>query len=311
MNKRGWEFSFAWLFALIVGAAILFLAIYGVTKYINTENTLQDAKTGKEIGVLLNPLETGFESFKTTRITFPIETRIYAGCNLNGYFGRQLIQVSQKNFGKWTETDLDVGFSNKYIFSEIPLEGKEAIVFSKPFEFPFKITDLIYMIPSNKYYCFEGAPEEIKEELGSMNSKNLLVENCSSLENPIRVCFSSSSKLCEIRVDYGNFGSVTKNSSTLYFNNDALMYAAIFSDIPTYECQIKRLMLRVGSLCDLYKNKASFIARAGCHNSLGEDLMVLKNQASALENSQGLQVLEILAEDIEKKNENNGECRLW
>ena len=109
--------SFSWLFGIIIGAAILFLAIYAVTTMIGNEEELQGAKTSKEIGILLSPLETGFESSKSSSFTMPVETRIYNSCNDFGTFGRQLISVSQKNLGKWTETDLEVGFSNKYIFS--------------------------------------------------------------------------------------------------------------------------------------------------------------------------------------------------
>ena len=118
MKKRGLQISFAWLFAIIVGAFILFLAIYFVTKYIGQQETIMDAKTSKEIGVLLNPLETSFESSKVTYLNMPVESRIYNKCSKRDTFGKQLIQVSQKSLGKWTETNIDVGFENKYLFSE-------------------------------------------------------------------------------------------------------------------------------------------------------------------------------------------------
>ena len=80
-NKGYLQISFAWLFAIIVGAVILFLAIYASTRLMSTEQTTLDAKTGKEIGILLNPLETGFESIKATSLGFPVNTRIYNRCN--------------------------------------------------------------------------------------------------------------------------------------------------------------------------------------------------------------------------------------
>lgn len=311
MKRKGFEMSFTWLFALIVGAVILFLAIYGVSKFIRSEQTLQDAKTGKDIGVLLNPLETGFESFKATTMTFPVETRVYNKCSLNGFFGRQILQVSQKNFGEWTKTDIDVGFSNKYIYSEVPLEGKEMTLFSKPFEFPFKVADLIYMFPSDEYYCFASVPEEIAEEIESLSQKNLKSENCSSLENPVKVCFSSLSD-CDVIVNYdGGRGSVRKEGEVMHFEGDALMYAAIFSQEQEYECQLKRLMKRTTSLCDLYKNKAIFIETVGCHSGLGGDLMSFKNMATNLESSSDLMSLSLFSEDIHQKNSNNWNCKLW
>ncbi|MBU2104378.1 MAG: hypothetical protein KKF67_01205, partial [Nanoarchaeota archaeon] len=160
-NKRGaLDISFAWLFAIIIGGFILFLAVYAAIKLIGTEQTIQDAKTGKEIGVLLNPLETSFESGKTSLLTMPVETRIYNKCNNQGTFGRQIIQVSQKSFNKWTETNIDVGFSNKYLFSEKYAEGKKFYLFPKPFEFPFKVADLTIIIPKDKNYCFVNPSED-------------------------------------------------------------------------------------------------------------------------------------------------------
>jgi len=96
----------------------LFLAIFMTSKLIGTEQVALDAKTGKEIGVLLNPVEIGFESAKSTIMTLPVETRINTKCEEDNKFGGQIINLSQKSFGKWTNTDIKVRFINKYIFSE-------------------------------------------------------------------------------------------------------------------------------------------------------------------------------------------------
>ena len=238
-NKRGaLDISFAWLFAIIVGGFILFLAVYAAIKLVGTEQTVQDAKTGKEIGILLNPLETGFESGKTNLLTMPVETRIYNKCNNQGIFGRQIIQISQKSFNQWSETNINVGFSNKYLFSGIYSEGKKFYLFSKPFEFPFKVADLIYVTPSEDKYCFVNPPEEIYEELESLKQENIFLDNCPA---GIKVCFSGESG-CEVDVNY-NGKYIEKNNERIYFEGDALMYAAIFSSKEIYECQLKRLML--------------------------------------------------------------------
>jgi len=312
MKKKGYlQISFAWIFAIIVGAFILFLAIYASVKIINLGETGIDAKTGKEIGILLNPLETGFESVKATSLSFPVETRIYDKCNNEGYFGRQIIQVSQKSFGKWTSANIDgeikVGFSNKYIFSEIPAEGKKFYLFSKPFYFPFKVADLIYISSSKKEYCFIDAPEEIKNEVLGINQENLLVENCSDLS--VKICFDGGLD-CDVNVNYGG-EYVEKKGEEVFFKGDALMYAAIFSDKNLYECQLKRLMKRIRQLASLYKDKAIFISRAGCHSNLNADLIALINLADNLESSEALEQVNYIVEEIKEKNDDNWECKLW
>ena len=303
-NKAYLQISFAWLFAIIVGAFILFLAIYASTKLMGTEQETLDAKTGKEIGILLNPLETGFgTTAKVTSFTVPVETRIYNKCNNDRTFGRQIIQISQKSFNKWTDTDIDVGFSNKYIFSEKEIEGKKFYVFSKPFDFPFKVSDLIYMFSSLKEYCFVTPPEGIEDEISDLKQKNLLLEDCP--DDSIKVCFGGGSD-CDITV-YSDY--VEKDGERMHFEGDALMYAAIFADPEIYECQLKRLMKRTGHLALLYGDKATFISRTGCYSNLNQDLFGLNNFANSLDNSAYLSSINV--DDIKDKNEANWRCRLW
>ena len=77
LDKRGdLNISFGWLFAIIVGAVILVLAIYGATKVIKTGQQEGQAVSAKELGILLNPLETGFESASSTHLSLKTETRI-------------------------------------------------------------------------------------------------------------------------------------------------------------------------------------------------------------------------------------------
>jgi len=319
INKKGLQVSFGWLFAIIVGAFILFLAIYGVTKLIQTEEEILDARTGKEIGVLLNPLETGFATATSTTLTMPVESRIYNRCMLEGTFGKQGIKISQKSFGDWTQTDTTPVFYNKYIFSDNFEEGKTFYLFSKPFKFPFKVADLIYITSSKKKYCFRDLSdsnpelEDIYYELENLNQKNILVGDCGEGEF-IEVCFSGGSD-CDINVYYSS-NKVEKKytdkpDQTMYFYGDALMFAAIFSDQGIYDCQLTRLMKRVEQLAFLYQEKADFISRVGCSSNLNTDLISLTQKAQIITSSEHLSVVGIkdVLENLEDKNK--GECKLW
>lgn len=312
-NRRGaLEISFGWLFAIIAGIVILFFAFYLGSKIINSGQETVSAETGKEIGILLNPLETSFESAQTTSISIPVETKIHNGCKLEGDFGKQTIQLDQLSFNKWTETDIDVIFNNKYIFSNSEVQGKKFYIFSKPFYFPFKVADLIFMTSSMNRYCFVDAPSDIKEEISNLNQANLITEikNCSAGDT--RVCFSGTK--CDINVDYNN-GYVTKNNTRTYFGGiegdyKTLMYAAIFSDKDVYECQLKRLMLRVKELATLYKDKELFTRRVGCDDNLGGDLNALTALSEALNKSEELGSITLSAENVNEKNSARM-CALW
>ncbi len=297
---------FAWVFALLVGMVILFLAIYASTKIINTEQIELDTKTAKEIGILLNPLETGFETGKTTSIQLPSDTRIHNRCNNNGNFGRQIIRVSQKSFDKWSDAGVNVSFSNMYMFSEANAEGKKFFIFSKPFEFPYKTADMIYLTSSKKTYCFKNAPTKIEEEISNLNQENMQVGNC--LDGSVQICFENGND-CDITVNYdGDY--LDKDSERFYFINDASMYASIFSDKEIYDFQMKRIMQRGEQLSLIYEEKSVFISRENCNSNLGNSLLQLQSLQDGFSSSDDLIIMENLVENLESQNE-IAECKLW
>lgn len=306
MENRGYlQISFAWIFAIIVGVFILFLAIFAVTKFTKTEQIITETTIGKDIGVSLNSLETGFEEGKTTTITLPVETRIRNECNNNGYFGEHIIHLSQKSFDEWTEEGVGIKFSNRYIFSDSVVEGKNFFVFVKPFDFPFKVADLIYLTSSEKNYCFSNPPERIEEELSNLNQENIFLTDCP--DNSIRVCFEGGPD-CDIDVNQ-NIKSVEKRGNTLYFETDSLMYAAIFADKEVYECQLRRLMQRTEQLASIYDGKARLISDIGC--PLEVNLFALRTAANGFGGSSSLITIKGVVEDLDEKNDGLTTCRLW
>lgn len=310
MKKRGaLQISFGWLFAIIVGAVILFLSIFAAVKILNQGNTQSDTEIAKSVLILLNPLESSFTTGTTTSFTVPSDTRMYNSCDFEEGFGKQKIRVSQKTFNKWSEEGLNVSFQNKYIFSENPLEGKKFYLFSKPLEMPFKVADLIYLTSDSRDYCLEDMPDgDLREEILALSQSNpkLVLENCS--EKSINVCFGSSTN-CDINVnDVSQY--VTKEGARMYFTSDSLMMAAIFSDPVLYECQIVRLMKRTAQIAKLYQDKESIIKRAGCTSNLGSDLNQLSNLAEKAENSGDLRSIQTAVDSINEKN-SDASCRLW
>lgn len=309
-NKKGdLNIPFGWLFGLIVGAMILSLAIFMASKIMNVEKKGIDSSVAKEIGVLMNPLQLGREGLVRTRMKFAVNTKIYTDCNQNGEFGKQTIKVSQKFSKGWTDSGVEVSFNNLHIFSNSVIEGKNFRLFSKKFEFPYKVADAIYMISEKDVYCFIDPPENIKRDIQSLDIENL-VTNCS--EGNIRVCFDKS-RDCDITIRYneGSVGSIVKDGKTMFFYGDALMYAGIFSDSYIYECQLKRLMKKTSSLALLYNQKASIISRAGCSSNLNADLVAFAISLKAMSESSGITPLSKQAEKIGQKNDYNSDCRLW
>ena len=303
-NKRGIEVSFSWLFAIIVGAAILVFAIYGAGKILGMGGEITSTKVGKEIGILLNPLETSFESDKVTLMSLKSDTKIQNQCSSSGNFGKQILRISQKSFKKWSKESINLEFSNKYIFSEKEIEGKDFFIFSKPFNFPFKIADLVYITSSKIHYCFEDAPSFIKEDLIELEQENLHLENCS--KESIRICFNYENS-CDIEVNLNN-KIVTKKEKSVFFETDALMYAAIFSDLEIYECQIQRLIKRANEILHLYQEKSKILIKKDCDPNV--NLASFRSNLNQIEDSRNLyRIVDIMRNiDIENKN---ARCKLW
>ena len=305
VNKKGFiQISYSWLFAIIIGAIIIFFAIYAATKLIKTEETATTAETGKQISILLNPLETGFGEETTTPLTIPVESRLNNRCGTFGNFGEQEIGVSQKSSGKWTNTNVGSVSYNKYIFSNKSVEGKNFYLFSKPFEFPFKISDLIFLTSAEEQYCFVDAPEEIAEELSNLNQGNLFTKDCPS--DSIKVCFNAEEN-CDIEVNE-NYGTVEKSGEIVYFETSALMYGAIFSNKELYECQVLRLMKRLKELAFLYNDKETIISKETCPADV--NLLTLADSASSLRDSSDLINVKFAADNAEDENK-QAYCRLW
>ena len=301
--------SFGWLFAIIVGAIILFLAIFGATKVIKIGQSEEQAVGAKELGILLNPLETGFESAISTPLVLKTETRILNKCSVSGNFGKQGIQISEFSFNKWTIPGVESGFENKYIFSKAPYtEGKKFYIFSKPFEFPFKVSDLIYLTSENEKYCFDNAPEEIAEEISQLNQGNLAADCLNAEADTIKVCFNSATN-CDIRVYYDE-GYIQKDKDKIYFEEDSLMYSAIFSSPEIYSCQVQRLMKRTKQLAELYKEKELLLSQRNCETNLAGDLDSLISQIENTEDYKVISSVDSLVEGLENKNK-YAECTLW
>jgi len=314
-NKRAFEFSFSWLFAIIMGAVIIFLAIYAANKFIGTERAKQDTELGKELGIILLPIETGLETAKTSKISFPFETRLYNDCISSNVFGSQKISTATKSGigNAWEKPGLASTFYNKYIFSEKILEGKDYFVFSKPFEMPFKIASLIYLWPKDEQFCFIAPPNEIQEEITDLQLENIFIDNCPPKAK--KVCFTGSG--CDIDVTLLGSSSEIKGSlkrkysNKVYFETTALFYGAIFADPEIYECQVKRLMKRASELSLIYYAKSTLLSPKGCSSNLESSLVSYANQTFSINNS--LDLISYISQDSDslRRRNNDLDCKLF
>jgi len=308
MNKKGFEFSFAWIFAIIVGATIIFLAIFAATSLIGSSRQEINTEVAAQLGILLNPIETNLETGKYSLIELPDETRFFNTCRNVGNFGSQGISTSVKRgIGEeFQDNGIEVSFFNKYIFSQSLEQGENLHVFSKPLKMPYKIADLVFL--SSDDYCFVNPPIDIENEINSLSPGNINVSSSSSgcSRNSKIVCFVSSG--CDINVNLDS-KSVSKIGQPEVTYEGELIYGAIFADSGIYECQVQRLMKRAGELAHVYAGKTEYLSAQGCSTNMQSDLIEYASLTNIKSSKELLFVAES-SEELRRKNERLN-CRLF
>lgn len=315
MNRKGVDFTFSWIFAIIAGAAILGAAIYITTQLIDSSDVQRDTLVAGEVANLLNPLGTNIEDNRYSVINFATETRIYNECTTQGVFGSQKLSTASKTRNEWSDESIQKIVYDKYLFSRgiEETQDKKLQVMVNPLIAPFKIGDIMSIYGAK--YCFINPSNSVEDLINDLSAdgKQDIGINLSTSENncPVnytKVCFNRIG--CDINVNT-QAEVVTKNGKDMYYEGDGLMLAAIFSDYEIYECQVSRLMKRASELAVVYSKKAIYLEGSGCSNNLVSDLQgfIL---ATNISNSRDFSRLVMpLAEDLERRNNDLGSCKVF
>lgn len=320
-NKKA-VMEFSWIFAVIVGAIILFLAFYFVGTNLLSKHYEQATIEAQSLDIILNPFSQFGEikELDSRPLSLPQKSTITFSCSepTTQSLGTNEITIISK-----TERGIPRVVYDKYIFVEQQLETKKFQALSAPFEMPWRVAEIIILWPYDKAYCFINSPQFIKDSLGNesstgLNISSIYFDNCP--ESSIRVCFARGTATgtnCDIRVsiqysaDLGHKGSTLKQGSTFYFASDALMYASIFSDKKIYDCNLKRLASRLYSEASIYEEKTKALLQRGC--SVSFNLVALKQASLELSSSVSesrLNQLWQVANQLKQQN-NMASCSLF
>lgn len=311
MNFKKGEFSFVWLFAILAGAAILMLAIYGATKSTSTMRYAQEAELTKSFSVILGPLGAGFSDSKKSTVAFKQDTRIENYCS-DIKFGENTLSLSTKSSTgeTWTENGAETSIKHQYVFSSFQ-ENKKFDVFSKPFDYPFEVADLIFI--SSEDFCLKNVPTDIEKQISSLQLSRWKTENCTGEETTI--CFQSS--MCDINI-YGTCtsdckskydeGYVEKEGERLYFVG-SLLYGAILSEKELYDCNINRLMYRTAQIAAVLADKTSLMDLRGCSTNLAGELGFWSSIVSSMSPSEVVSKNQVAKQIQEKADKER--CKSW
>ena len=288
--------QFAWIFALIIGAAILFLAVFFSGKLLQTGTYQTEAELSKSLDVLLNPFASVSQAEVTLSkpVSLPEVTQVNFSCSSSQDSETMSILL------KKGETPFQNVIKNKYIFSE-DFNTKDLWIFGKPFNAAWKVDDLIFVVSRN--YCFINPDDKIGKELGELNASLIQVVSDSGKckTDSMKVCFSG---ICDIYVNSEANYVRTKSGNILNFIDEATMYAAVFGS-RMYDCNIERLMRRLSLQADIFIAKADLLAKRGCYeiNAVKPELEGLKAAAESTKPiATKLAAIKDYASRIESKN---------
>ncbi len=320
MNRLGIEMSFGWIFSLIVGGAILFLAIYGVAQLGDEGRRIQQSFTAQELVTRLTTVTSSLETAsRPGNLSFSVPTRIMPSCAAQRLFGMQELKVShQSGLGEpWRENGIPARSAGMYVFSSAPAEGKTFTLLVKPILLPFKIGDSIALWSGG--YCFIQPPSPVEEDLSLLKGAGNPVSQVQRVQECPRgstvVCFSvagtvpGSKSACTVLVDVTAHRVQKQGKSVVYI--EPLLFAAIVSAPEVYECTVARILRRADFLAGVYAGKSALIAsrsQQGCSSALQADLASYRALA-ANGTSQNLEALFALAQKLER--ENPASCPLW
>lgn len=301
MEKRG-AIDFTTLVAIIIGAAILIIVIYGTIRGVSKQGYQSNSAAAKELENLLNPLQAGFADCKKGEISFNERVDIKNVCE-NYSFGES--KLSLKSYGEDELYGVAVGTSSNYVFSKAKMDAETLYTYSCSFNFPYKVADYIVLIPDSIDYCFEGASEDVKELLEPFDYPTVYFEDCEDdLENFVQVGSGGTIDVISLESDLA-YGYVVKGDDKLYFVKDTLI-PAIFSDSSIYNCVLERLLYRDSILANLYAEKGYLMNLRDCSNSMSSNLQLWKNQLG----SSSLGNLFDMSVELDKLND-GASCRIW
>jgi hypothetical protein len=310
-KKAAFEMGFNWIFAILAGGFILFIAIYAASNLIKTGNQVTQTEKAASFTAVLDPYETGLASGKSSEINFNKETRLYFDCSHKTHppFGSMWFSSSEVLFEEYNSYGVNTTTINKYVFVEKITEGKKFVAFSKPFFLPFKIADIIVISATN--YCFYDTPEEVIDDIGGLNLPNIQFVNGSIKCSGIKVCFDDKkSDNCEVKVAYKE-KYVQRYGKRMYFEG-SLLYGAIFSSPDIYECNVKRLMNKFVELGGIYNEKIKIIERKECDPKIGTKLSLMISRAGNITSSKNLRDLAQNSNEIDSINENGKSgCKVY
>jgi len=289
--KKAQMQQFAWIFSIIVGAVVLFLAFFFVTQYSKqVERPTKQITIASGINILLEPFSAIGSLAEIRAEPIELPAGIYVEFNCNAVKDYSEIKAREKGHRRF---DLTEKVYDKYIFAKT-IETKarsKFFAFSLPIKIPFYVATATVIVADD--YCLASLPNN--------DYKESLQEVYDSIEDKV-----------DIELDFSCSENLLEGKQYI----DGLILAAVFSEDDVYNCNLERILSRAIRIAGIYKEKAMLMQQKGC--SVGNVISALDNYINAAKNfkaNMNEQNLNSFYSAIEQLKNANGnlkkECRLF
>ena len=244
-SKKGVEFNM--IFVLVAGVIILLFFVGFAYRHINVSKTFTDKQVLFRIESDLESYGKAFESDKPLNIPSDLSLDFKCG----------VINVNQ-----------EVKNTNLIIFSPDTLLSK-GFVWTKSWDYPFKITNLFYVAGSDTIFfvvdnqdVYRNLPVRFKKFYLNKENTDLISDK---LQNPnsvfvvngdINLPANYKAKVVQI---YPNNELKINGRSTIYYG-DEMLYGAVFSrNLEDFECLQRKSLEHLKRISDIYRGKADLL----------------------------------------------------
>jgi len=284
MKKRGQvSIQFHWIFIIIAGALILLF-------FINIAWKQKDISDRKIAGTVISHINSLITSTSTDEeITNAIKTpeiELEFTCNKQG-----ISEYAVKDTGQHIDTPIEI------IFSPDIVKGKKLIIWSLPWQMPFKVDNFIVITSTDIRYIIIGSDHSttVDDLYLNLPYEHLNLEKTSSLSQSqdknnykIRLIFidqepttqelpkfiqkMKDTAVSAVKISANQIQFYKKQKDSLisdgeisiidtFSGKNPLLYAAIFAEnSEMYNCALNKAINRLNIIADIYKQRTKKLA---------------------------------------------------
>jgi hypothetical protein len=252
MEKKGQGVQFNWIFVIVAGGLILLFFMFFTARYFELHNLRVGSETARG-------LDQVFLSAKSTPQykTFNLEGNNF---DLNFECGFFVIDGNYRQEIDYVLFGTDVS------------DTDELLIWSREFNKPFKVDNVVYVLDTRKKIYVEGNLEFLQGLPDDLN----IASNANDADSLVFFDYCPSGydgkkKVCVVN------NQISFDGETYNYYDDYLVYAALVSDQNNFECAVERLEKKWSNLFKIYSRKIEFMS--GC-NSLFSNLKSELDDAS-------------------------------